>query len=275
MLLLGVAGAAVLRGQEPREAAVARAFREYDGTRRLELLVGALNPAAGPPRGAWSVGAQLLAQTLIEDGQDSVAAVWLRWAIRLAPDLQPDSVQFLPEVITAYRSARDFVVRTRRPADSLAATTWLWAVPAGAATSMGRLQIAASGLAPVRVEVVGVGLIAERGDLSSNSIRLGPGSYQIRAVGAGSDSVRVTREVLPGVTTVLEFRFRSVAAQLATKRAPPPPPPPSPTPRKKKGFPAVWAGVGAGAVGLAVLLATMGADSSPPNGGIIVTFPGP
>ena len=116
LFLLGMAGAAVLQGQDPRETAVARAFREYDAGRRLELLVGALNPAAGPPRGAWSVGAQLLAQTLIEDGQDSVAAVWLRWAIRLAPDLQPDSVQFLPEVITAVRSARDFVLRTRRPA---------------------------------------------------------------------------------------------------------------------------------------------------------------
>src|SRR5712691_7115186 len=126
VLLLGVAGAAPLRGQDPRDAQVARAFNEFDATRRLQLLMSALNPTSGPPRGAWPVGVQLLAQTLIEDGQDSTAAVWLRWAIRLSPDLRPDTVQFLPVVIAAYRSARDFVMRTRTKADSAAPVTWLW-----------------------------------------------------------------------------------------------------------------------------------------------------
>lgn len=271
MLLLGVAGAAMLRGQDPREAAVARAFREFDATRRLELLVGALNPTVGPPRGAWWAGAQLLAETLIEEGQDSVAAVWLRWALRLAPDLQPDTVQFLPEVIAAHRSARDFVTRTRRAADSVATTTWLWAVPADGATSLGRLQIAASGPAPVRVEVIGVGPVGDPGDPHSTPIRLAPGSYQVRAVAAGTDSARVTREVLPGITTVLEFHFRLVTKQLATTQPAPPR-----NPRKKKGFPVVWAGVGAaGAVAVAAFLVTIGSESPQPTGGIIVTFPGP
>jgi hypothetical protein len=270
MLLLGIAGAAVLRGQDPREALVARAFREFDGTRRLELLMRALNPTSGPPRGAWSVGAQLLAQTLIEDGRDSAAAVWLRWAIRLAPDLQPDTVQFLPEVIAAYRSAREFVTRTRGAADASAATSWLWVVPAGDAT-MGRLQIVTSGPVPVRVEVGGIGLIGERGSLRLNPLRLSAGSYQIRASAAGLDSVRVTREVLPGVTTVVELQLRPVRVQVASTR-----PPSQLPPRKKKGFPVVWAGVGAaGAVGLAAFLITMGTESAPSTGSIVVTFPGP
>jgi hypothetical protein len=270
LFLLGMVGAAVLRGQDPREALVARAFREFDATRRLELLMSALNPTSGPPRGAWSVGAQLLAQTLIEDGRDSAAAVWLRWAIRLAPDLQPDTVQFLPEVITAYRSAQDFVSRTRGVADASATTTWLWAAPAGDAT-MGRIQIVTSGPVPVRVEVGGVGLVGERGSLRLNPIRLSAGSYQIRAAAAGLDSIRVMREVLPGVTTIVELHLRPVRVQVATTR-----PPSQPLPSKKKGFPVVWAGVGAaGAVGLAAFLITMGAESAPSTGSIVVTFPGP
>ena len=126
VVLLSVVGAGSLRGQDPRDAMVARAFNEFDAARRVQLLMSALNPTAGPPRGAWPVGVQLLAQTLIEDGQDSVAGVWLRWAVRLSPDLQPDTVQFLPKVVVAYRSARDFVLSTRAPGDSTAATTWLW-----------------------------------------------------------------------------------------------------------------------------------------------------
>ena len=270
VLLLGVAGAAALRGQDPREALVARAFAEFDAPRRVELLMSALNPTAGPPRGAWVVGVQLLAQTLIEDGNDSTAAVWLRWAIRLAPDFPPDTVQFLPGVIAAYRAAREFVLSTRGPADSVAGTTWLWAAPTGRAP-LGRLQVAAAGPVPVRVEVRGVGPLGARGSLRLNPLRLSPGSYQVRAAAAGADSVRVTREVLPGVTTVLEFRFRSAGVQVATK-----PPPPAPPPRTHKGFPVVWVGLGAaGAVALAAYLVTSGTASPPPTGGIIVTFPGP
>ena len=125
VLLLGLVASASVRAQDPRDAMVARAFNEFDAARRLQLLMSALNPTAGPPRGAWPVGVQLLAQTLIEDGQDSVAGVWLRWAVRLSPDLQPDTVQFLPKVVVAYRSARDFVLGTRAPGDSTAATPWL------------------------------------------------------------------------------------------------------------------------------------------------------
>src|SRR4029077_9023437 len=113
-------------GHDPRDAQVARAFHELDPAGRQQLLASALNPTLGPLRGAWPVGVQLLAQTLIEDGSDSTAAVWLRWAIRLSPDLQPDTVLFLPELVGAYQSARAFVTDTRRAGDSVAVTTWLW-----------------------------------------------------------------------------------------------------------------------------------------------------
>src|SRR5439155_10581333 len=204
VVLLSVVGAGSLRGQDPRDAMVARAFNEFDAARRVQLLMSALNPTAGPPRGAWPVGVQLLAQTLIEDGQDSLAGVWLRWAVRLSPDLQPDTAQFLPKVVVAYRSARDFVLNTRAPGDSAAATTWLWPAQA-TGERVGRLQVSTATLAaPVRVFVEGVGLIGPGG-----TAPVAPGSYAVNVSAAGYDSVRVMREVLPGVTTVVEFRPRS------------------------------------------------------------------
>src|SRR5881296_26942 len=182
LLLLTLVGRASVHAQDPRDAMVARAFNEFDAARRLQLLMSALNPTAGPPRGAWPVGVQLLAQTLIEDGQDSVAGVWLRWAVRLSPDLQPDTVQFLPKVVAAYRSARDFVLSTRAPTDTAAATTWLWPAP-DTRERTGRLQIAGSNLAaPLRIDVRGVGPIGPGG-----SVPLNPGSYQISAAAAGRD----------------------------------------------------------------------------------------
>jgi len=274
VLLLSVVGAGSLRGQDPRDAMVARAFNEFDASRRLQLLMSALNPTAGPPRGAWPVGVQLLAQTLIEDGQDSVAGVWLRWAVRLSPDLQPDTVQFLPKVVVAYRSARDFVLSTRAPGDSTAATTWLW--PAQETVErVGRIQVAAAAMGvPVRVEVKGVGPIG-----SGGSIPLTPGSYQISGSAAGYDSMQVTREVLPGVTTVLEFRLRSALARVAPRALPlPAAPAPVAAPKKKKGFPV---GLVLGGAGAAVLVAVLaggkggngGNGGGIPPGSITITFP--
>jgi hypothetical protein len=241
VLVLSVMGTAGLRGQDPRDALVTRAFNEFEAARRLQLLMGALNPTAGPPRGSWPVGLQLLAQTLIDEGQDSLAAVWLRWAIRLSPDLQPDTVQFLPRVVTAYRAARTFVQRTRVPADSAAATTWLWPAQ-DMGQGPGGIQVA-SFPAPMRLEIVGVGLVAP-----GNRSTLAAGSYEIAASATGYDSLRVTREVLPGVTTVLDFRLRSRTTQIATQPRPTPTTTPTqqaivPKP-KGKGLP-MWVKIGA------------------------------
>ncbi len=215
VLVLVIAGVSSLHAQDPRDALVTRAFNEFDAARRLQLLMGALNPTAGPPRGTWPVAVQLLAQTLIEDGQDSIAGVWLRWALRLSPDLQHDTVQFLPKVVVAYRSARDFVLSTRSPGDSTAATTWLWPAQE-TGERVGRIQVAAAALAvPVRIEVKGVGPIGVGG-----SIPLSPGSYQVSASSSAYDSMQVTREVLPGVTTVLEFRPPSALVRLTDKQQP-------------------------------------------------------
>ena len=272
VLVLGVVGAASLRGQDPRDALVARAFNEFDAARRLQLLMSALNPTAGPPRGAWPVGVQLLAQTLIEDGQDSLAGAWLRWAVRLSPDLQPDTVQFLPRVIAAYRSARDVVLRTRTPGDTYAATTWLWPAQE-TGERVGRLQVSSATVGvPVRAFVEGVGLIGAGG-----SAPVAPGSYTVSVSAPGYDSVRVTREVLPGVTTVLDFRLRSALAQAAPPpQAAPAAPTPVAAPPRRKVFPVVLAVVGAGGAAAAAVILVAGkggGGSTVTTGSITVTFP--
>jgi hypothetical protein len=267
LLLTTAGGGAPLHAQESCDALVARAENEFDTARRIELLGAALNPSACPPRGAWAVGVQLLAQTLLEDHQDSLAATWVRWAIRLAPDLQPDTVQFLPRVVEAFRSAREFVARTRSPADSATTTTWVWPAQTTDARE-GRLQVATTATAPAQVVVEGVGLIA------SGSAAIRSGSYAVRVSAPGYDSARATREVLPGVTTAIDFHLRSALAQVAPK-AQPVRPQSAAVPQKKKGFPVVWAVLGAGGVAavVAILAGKGGGNPQPTTGGIIITLP--
>jgi len=280
LLLLGaiVPSGAVL-AQDPRDALVARAFNEFDTPRRIQLLMSALNPSAGPPRGAWPVGVQLLAQTLIEEGKDSLAGLWLRWSVRLSPDLQVDTVQFVPEVATAYARAHDFVRRTRTPSDSLTATTWLWP-PQGAGDSLGRLQFSAPTVTgPLQASIQGVGALP-----AGVAKELAPGSYAIGAGAPGYDNLAVTREVLPGVTTVLEFRPRRLLAQAEPQTRPEVPSTNVAVEGKqKKKFPwvIVIAGV-AGAGAVAALAGGGGGDGGgvtppppPTTGGIRFTFPNP
>ena len=165
------------------------------------------------------------------------------------------------------------MLSTRAPTDTAATTTWLWPAP-DTRVRTGRLQIAGSNLAaPLRIDVRGVGPIGPGG-----SVPLNPGSYQISAAAAGYDSVRVMREVLPGVTTVLEFHLRSALAQVApTKPAAPAKTTPAPgaaQQQKKKGFPVGWVVLGAGAAaGVVAILAGGGGGGGATTGGMTVTFP--
>jgi hypothetical protein len=253
---------------------VARAFNEFDTGRRMQLLTAALDPSAGPPRGAWPVGVQLLAQTLIEEGSDSLAGIYLRWAVRQSPDFQVDTVQFLPEVATAHASAQEFVRGSQAASDSLVSTSWLW--PTGGTTEkMGRLQVSAPSVGPTfRASAEGAGTLTP-----GTPAELAPGSYRVSGLATGYDSLAVTREVLPGVTTVLEFRPRQTAVA-AGEPAPPPEVPPAvgdvgAEPKKKK-FPFALVLGGVVAAGAVVALASGGDEPPPPTtGGITFTFPDP
>ena len=263
-----------LGGQEPCDSLVARAFNEFDANRRLQLLVPALDPSACPPRGSWVVGVQLLGQTLIDAGQDSLAAVWLRWAIRLAPDMKIDTLRFTPRLAAAHEAAREFLRRNATGGDSLAATTWLWPVRVGE-ERLGHLQVSRTSLPDSgRAAVEGIGPITP----GENS-PLSPGTYAIRVSAAGYDSLRVTREVLPGVTTVVLLRLLptstlgpQVAAAQVTGRLPAPQPTQVPVVQPRRKFPWIWAALGAAGAGTAALLLT-GHGGGGGTGGIIITVP--
>ena len=257
------------RAQYPCDAMILRAMNEFETARRVQILVEALNP--GPRCGAWGVAVQALAQTLIEDGRDSLASVWLRWAARRDRDLQPDTLQFLPKVIDAYRAARAFVNSTRNRGDSLTEISWLWS-STGGIDAFGRIQVSSGeGVAGLRVAILGVGLAGAGG-----SLPIAAGSYDIVASAPGFDTLRVTREVLPGVSTVLAFRLKRSAAQVAVR---PPPAPPQPVPgrtvepKKKKKFPVLLVVGGVGVAAGAVFL--LGGKPEPTTGSITFTFPNP
>jgi hypothetical protein len=271
LALLVLAGtAARAASQDPREGAVARAANEFDSARRLQLLTRALDPSMGPLSGSWPVGVQLLAQTLIEEGNDSLAGVYLRWAIRLAPGLRVDTVQFLPEVATAYESARRFVLASGGGTDSLVGTDWVWA-PEGSTETTGRLQVSAPSVgAPLRASVEGTGPLTP-----GTATELAPGSYRVLASAPGHDSLAVTREVLPGTTTLLELRLRRAAAAANTAVG---------EQKQKKKFPIVLVLGGVAAAGAVVALAGGGGGGDddggnppppPTTGGISLTFPNP
>jgi hypothetical protein len=280
LLLLAVAcslpGAAVeLEGQASRRerlAAADSAYAAFDVERARQLLIAALDPAAGPLDTAWAKGVQLLAQILLEQNDSLEAGSWLRWAFRLNPGWPIDSVTFLPEVVTAAAAARSLVARGS-PGDSVTRTRFIWpSGPVSAGTGAIRVVPAPSGT-PVQVLVERAGLTQ-----AGQTLQVQPGTYEIQAAAEGHLATRVSREVLPGVTTVLEFDLvpirqvaaadtaaRAPAVEQAGQAAPPPPAEPAITPRGRSPMPFILGG-GAAAAGIAALVLLSGGNDSTPQG---------
>ncbi len=188
--------------QEGREALV-RGTEAYDRAEfqtAVRLLSRGLDPMTGPQDSLWGVGVHMLADALIEQGATSLADVWLRWALRVAPHVNVDSINFPPAVTNAFLAARRETGESS--ADSgTASVTWEWSNTAGSPTG-GAIRVTS---AQTLVTVVLRGGVSVR-----------PG--QQRAVAAGTYFVvanaddhlpsQLTIEVLPGVTTVLDFELR-------------------------------------------------------------------
>jgi hypothetical protein len=263
---MALAGVAALGAQGKRDSLITRAKEEFDAARRIQLLVTALDPTLGPLRGAWEEGVQLLAQSLIDDERDTDAAVWLRWAVRLAPAMQADTVQFPPQVTTALQAARQFVNQTRTPADTATTTTWEW--PAGGIDrGPARIQVGAVGGAPLQVSVDGGAVLGPGG-----SLQVAPGSHSVVATAAGHDSVRVTIEALPATTTVVRFW---VHARPVAERQQAAGPVHLAAPARHRRFPWVLAVVGAAGAGTAIVLLAGKKEPQRATGGITITFPNP
>ncbi len=186
------------------------AYDDFDIPRAARLARAALDPSIGARDSVWARGVHLLTQLLIEDNQNAQATLWARWAMRIEPTLQIDSVRFLGEVVTTLRDARAAVVRTT--ADDATRETFAW--PTATFTgNEARIRLA-PGADNVSILVTGVGLVSP-----GPGITLQPGTYDLQVNATGFLPLRITREALPGVTTEFSFTLTSAAAAANTLAA--------------------------------------------------------
>ena len=227
-----------------------------------------MDPKAGPRDSLWALGVQYLAQILYEQGDEAGARAWIQWAVRLSPAAKLDTLNLLSPVIAAFQKARAATVLG--PDDARATTEWTWP-STDPGSGPGRIELRPEGApAGATVTVAGHGTLSPR-------LSLPAGSYEIEARAPGYRPVRVTREVLPGVTTLLGFALQP---EVPVAVAGPRPAPAPPVAAKKKGqFPwavVVLGGLGAGAA--AALLGGKGGSGSggqPTTGSITIRFPNP
>ncbi len=194
---LSTVSAPMLAAQDTRTAIIQQALSEFDEERAFTLLRSGVDPTLpGPLDSSWALGVMSLVE-IVHRRDPAIAATWLRWAVRLRPEMQVDTLAFL-ELMPAYRDARAFVLPSM-PDDSLVETEWRWAVPAQEVTR-GLLELAPSVPADMRLEIAGVETISAGGE-----VFLETNSYNLIASAVGYLPATVIREVLPGVKTVVRF----------------------------------------------------------------------
>ena len=258
------------RDQQIRQAQAH--YDDFETARALTLLESALVPEEGPRDSLWAHGVHLLAQIHMEEGDEDVARSWLRWARRLVNDMPLDELVFLPEVLAASQAARAYVLAVPDPTGNVVATSWRWTT-GSVSEGEGRLQVRSAD--PDATLTVSVG---NRPSVPLGSeVGLATGSYVVTARADGQPSVRLEREVLPGVTTVVTFNLAPVVVAAEPPLVVPPPveaepeerqPAAPPTVRRDEGggFPILAIVGGAAAVGVGAFL-LLGSSSSG-NGGV-------
>jgi len=165
----------------------------------LPLLTAGMNPAAGPRDSLWVAGLHRLAHILLQSGHDSLAAVWLRWALRQKPDVAVDTLNFPPTVGNAFALAQGVTSGGQR--DTVTETLWEWPASPSGRLRPGAIRVERSGV-PLSAFVEGVGM------LTPGEPRALPyGTYRVLMSAPGHARVWIEREVLPGVTTVVRLRL--------------------------------------------------------------------
>jgi hypothetical protein len=210
--------AAPQAGAQDRSVLIRQAdefYQNFQTEPALNNLRAALDPTRGQPDSIWAHGVHLLAQIFYEQGDTAQATTWLRWAFRADPTLRVDRAKFLPEVLALSEAARTWSRRVDSDGDFVTDTKYEW--PVGQMVPQrGSLRIDNAGLGvPLRVLVQRAGDPQGRPVPEGVTANLDPGSYEVQAVADGFLGVRITRVVLPGVTTVLKFRLQTVGAAAA------------------------------------------------------------
>lgn len=270
-LLLAFSSPTVLTAQQqPDRATLIRsgliAADSFDFDRAVLRLTAGLDPSLGAPDLLWRRCLARLTEVYLNLGRDSIAAYFMRWAIRLDPEFVIDREALAG---SAFAAARAFVDASSTDGDSLVTPSWGWAEVTPTDTA-GRLRITPIVL-PIRAQII----VGDEGPIEPGSTQSVPsGSYEVEVQAPGYQPIRVTREVLPGITTVLAFR--PIRADIAQQEAPPGTPQIG-GPRRGGGFPVPVALLGIlGAGAAAVFLLTGGDDpggSTAETGGIIINLP--
>lgn len=195
----GGAGAPELLAQAAdRAALLAEARAEFDDTRALQLLVRAANPSLAPRDSTWAVTLHDLAFTLVRLGQEEEAELWLRWAARHAAPWPLDREWFPPAVATLWDRARLDVGSGEAEGGP---TAWDWRGASGAGTP-GEIRLS-DDARPAGARV----LVARPGEdpvPAGPGARVEPGTWEVSVTAPGYEPLRLEREVLPGVGTLLE-----------------------------------------------------------------------
>lgn len=197
--VLGAAFAVPLAAQGRGEL-IQQARNEFDAGRRLDLLERATDPTTGALDSLWAVGVFDMAQNLIGSGETAAGTLWLRWAARHAPSYGIDPGYYSPSTVAAYERALPSVETEESSEADRVTTTWRW--PSSfQENAEGSVRVTGVDPAvPVQVSVEGHGQVPPGG-----AMQLEPATYRLVAEAPGYETVRVTREVLPGATTVLQF----------------------------------------------------------------------
>ncbi len=172
----------------------------------VPLLSLGLDPAVGAHDRPWVLGVERLADVLLVLRQDSLAATWLRWATRLAPDFAVDEEVVPPAVLRAARAARAFVDAT--PQDAFVSqTVFRWPATFRAADP-GTVRLSAATI-PITARI-GADQFLRGGE----SRTLPPGSYEVVVSAPGYLPTRLTIELLPGVETLVRVSLLPETAGL-------------------------------------------------------------
>jgi hypothetical protein len=205
-----------MAAQQTREALIRQERNEPDPATRQELLMRAADPGLGARDSLWAVGVLDLAQSLLMSRQEEAGKLWLRWLVRHGSRWRIDRSYYDPTTILAYDQAVP-KVRSEEVADSIPVeTSWRWP-GTFARTGRGSVEVrSADPSVPVTVTVEGGPTV-----LADSAVGLQAGTYDLTAGAPGFVTAHLTREVLPGATTVLEFDLPPVLPSAATGRVTP------------------------------------------------------
>ena len=196
---------APLRGQA-RTDLIDSARGQFNDSVALELLSSAADPTTLPTDSLWTVSVHEIALRLMGGQQPALVSTWLRWSARHGTQWPIDPSFFPPALVEAYQQAASEAGATDDPVDGVA-TSWRWP-NAFSMSATGTIE-AVSSDPTVQFSVAVAGRESFQG---GSSLNLQPGSYELVASAEGFEPLRLTREVLPGVGTVLEFDLKPLLA---------------------------------------------------------------